>query len=619
MPPGLRTMRLAACLSLSLSLFSACKDNSGPPEDRVTDLTFASGNLQGGLVGEPLGSPVVATALDAQGRGVAGAQAVWTVTGGGGSITAVSTTTDREGHTSANWILGQTAGVQLATVTVGNASLAFNATAAPGLADGVDISPSTLTLDAIDATAALTASAVDEYGNAISSRSFTWTSLNANIVSVSSTGVVTARMAGSTQVQATLDNVTAMTDVTVAPTPAQITLSPASAQLTAVGNTAQFQAASRDRNGHSITLQPSDYTWSTVDPVVATVDAAGLVRAVGSGSTQVRAAVGNVSGNAQVTVTQTADSLAVAPRLDTLSTAKPSRQLTAVAYDDNHQVIQNPTLTWTTADATIATVSTTGLVTAVANGTVIIRVSSGMAKDSATIVVRLNTPPNTVNDLYGAVIDMPLVVTAPGVLSNDALGIPAGTVTSFGGGSLGGSVTTNTAGATVMFGTGGSLLLSANGSFSFMPSAGFNGPFTFMYRVQTVAGMSDATVTIEVGNPPVATDDAYMTTMDVPLSVTAPGVLSNDNAGFPVATVVSFGGGSLGGTVTTFNAGQLVAFGAGGFAGGQVRLMSDGTLTFTPPTGYTGTFTVMYRLGSNAGSSDATITITVAPMPAPDR
>jgi hypothetical protein len=351
---------------------------------------------------------------------------------------------------------------------------------------------------------------------------------------------------------------------------------------------------------------------------VATVSNAGLVTGAGGGTTQISAAMGSASASAQVTVSQTAASITVAPKVDTLTTAQPTRQLTVDARDANNQVILNPSLTWLSRDTLIARVSATGLVTAVANGTTIVKVTSGMVMDSATIVVRLNMPPKAVNDAFGAITNTPLVVVAPGVLGNDTLGIPVGAVTSFGGGSLGGTVTSNAAG-TVAAGVDGSVQLFTDGAIAFTPTMGFNGVFTFMYRIQTAAGMSDATVTIQVGNPPMATDDAYMTTMNVPITVAPPGILGNDNLGFPVATVSHFGGGNLGGTVITYAAGQLVLFGIGGQTGGQIRILADGSLSFTPPNNYVGTFTVMYRMASSTGTNDATITITVGPVPQPEQ
>jgi uncharacterized protein YjdB len=613
MPPGFhRTASLLATL-LVVVLLPSCKDSAGPPAERVTSVTASSGDLQGGIVGMLLAQPVIGLANDAQDRPVRGALVEWAVTSGGGTITPIETETDANGHASATWTLGESAGEQSVTLTIGTASHTFVATAIAGTAATVTLMPPAVALDAIDATVALEASAVDAFDNPITGRAFTWTSDNSNIATVSSTGVVTARAQGSTQVEASLDGASGTASVTVAQVPTQIGLTPPSASLSAIGQTVQLQANSQDRNGNPVTLPQTDYTWTSSNTSVAIVSNTGLVTAAGGGVTQIMAAIGSASASAQVTVAQTATTLTVSPATDTLTTAQPARQLTVDARDSNNQVILNPSLTWSSSDPLIATVSPGGLVTAVKNGTVRIRATSGMVMDSATIVVRLNMAPVAVNDALGAIIDTPLVIVAPGVLANDSLGIPAGTVTSFGGGSLGGTVISNVAGTFTTFGTGGSLQVSANGAVAFVPSAGFNGAFTFMYRIQTLAGMSDATVTINVGSPPTTTDDAYMTTMNVPITIAPPGVLANDNLGFPVAAVASFGGGTLGGIVTTHAAGQLVTFGVGGFVGGQIRLQADGGLAFTPPTGYTGVFTVIYRLASSTGSADATITITITP------
>jgi len=613
MPPVFRRTAFLAVLLAA----AGCKDSSGPPADRVTAVRAASGDLQGGVVAMALGQPVVALAVDAQDRPVRGALVEWAVTSGGGTIVPIETTTSDAGRASATWTLGQNAGEQSATITIGTATYTFRATGIAGQATTVTVTPAAIVLEAIDATSALSASARDQFDNPISGRPFTWTSQNTSIASVSSTGIVTAESTGNTTVQAQLDGATGSASVTVSPRPVQVTLNPTSANLTAAGQTVQFVATSRDINGNTISLQPADYTWTTSSASVVTVSTTGLATATGSGVALVTARIGTVGASAQVTVTQTASSIIVSPQLDTLTTALPTRQLTVVARDANNQIITNPALTWASADNTIATVTNTGLVTAVKNGTVYIRVTSGTVSDSAKIVVRLNAAPKAVNDTYGAIIDTPLVITAPGVLMNDTLGVPSATVVSFGGGSLAGTVASNPAGSTTMFGTGGSLRVTIDGSIAFTPSTGFNGPFTFMYRIQNAGGVSDATVTIQVGNPPAATDDAYMTLTSTTLNVAAPGVLGNDNLGFPVAAVSSFGGGSLGGTVTSFAAGQLVAFGIGGFVGGQIRLMADGTLSFTPPTGYNGVFTVQYRMASATGFSDATITITIAPVPDP--
>jgi len=92
----------------------------------------------------------------------------------------------------------------------------------------------------------------------------------------------------------------------------------------------------------------------------------------------------------------------------------------------------------------------------------------------------------------------------------DSRGAPAGTIASFGGGSLGGSVITNTAGASVGL-AGGILTVSADGSWSLSDSgvgrSFTSGEFTFSYRLENSAGFSDGLVTLNIQTPPIANDD----------------------------------------------------------------------------------------------------------------
>lgn len=92
-------------------------------------------------------------------------------------------------------------------------------------------------------------------------------------------------------------------------------------------------------------------------------------------------------------------------------------------------------------------------------------------------------------------------------------------------------------------------------------------------------------------------------------NLAAPGIMSNDTRGFPLATVVSFGGGSVTGTHT---AGTAVDLGSGG----SLQVDADGKVTFTPPTGFTGVFTFNYQIGNVRGTSNATVTIAIGERPA---
>src|SRR5205807_1780844 len=77
-------------------------------------------------------------------------------------------------------------------------------------------------------------------------------------------------------------------------------------------------------------------------------------------------------------------------------------------------------------------------------------------------------------------------------------GFPAATLTKFGGGSLGGSVTDNNAGASVVLtGSGGTLTVNADGSLA-LTAPTTAGTYTFLSGIPHTQGSSDGNVTIQV-------------------------------------------------------------------------------------------------------------------------
>jgi len=195
--------------------------------------------------------------------------------------------------------------------------------------------------------------------------------------------------------------------------------------------------------------------------------------------------------------------------------------------------------------------------------------------------------PVATSDSYNTAFNTVLNVVAPGVLVNDNAN---------GGGAMTAVLdTTVSAGA-------GTLVLNANGGFTFTPTTGFTGPASFTYHASNANGSSaivTATITVAAAPlTPVAVDDAYTTAFNTPIAVAAPGVLGNDNAN---------GGGAMSAPL------------ASGASNGTVSLIADGSFTYTPAAGFSGPATFTYRASTPAGgqSAIATVTITVAAPPAP--
>ncbi|MGH1493535.1 MAG: SdrD B-like domain-containing protein [Acidimicrobiales bacterium] len=132
---------------------------------------------------------------------------------------------------------------------------------------------------------------------------------------------------------------------------------------------------------------------------------------------------------------------------------------------------------------------------------------------------------------------------------------------------------------------------------------------------------NSATSPILVSGPPTAVDDGpasssvpgddYHTDIFTQLDLAAPGLLANDELGSPDATIVSYGGGDIGGSVTDYPTNNDLGFSGDGY----IELDPDGELEFIPPSDFAGPFTFDYRLENEGGFSDATVTIYVGPRP----
>jgi outer membrane protein OmpA-like peptidoglycan-associated protein len=230
----------------------------------------------------------------------------------------------------------------------------------------VAMTPRTVMLEALGATEKLSASPMDNRGRPLAGRAITWASDNDSVVTVSATGLVTARRSGSATVTAASGDATGMVSVTVSQTVATLAIAPASAALTAIGQTQQFAPTAQDAGDNPI-ANPS-VTWSSSDSAVASVNASGLATAVKNGTATITAAASGRTALATLDVSQMPASVAVTPATAT-STTGGTIQFAAQALDANGSPITGRTITWTSDAPGVATVSPTGLARAVGNGT----------------------------------------------------------------------------------------------------------------------------------------------------------------------------------------------------------------------------------------------------------
>jgi hypothetical protein len=199
---------------------------------------------------------------------------------------------------------------------------------------------------------------------------------------------------------------------------------------------------------------------------------------------------------------------------------------------------------------------------------------------TVTITVSpVNDPPVAVNDTYTTLEDVPLIVpAASGILTND---------TDVDGDALTAVLVGNV--------TNGTLTLNANGGFTYLSATNYNGSDSFSYRANdgtTNGNLATVTINITpVNDPPVANNDAYITSENTLLTVPASGVLTNDTdvESDPLSASL----------VTTVSHGSL-------------NLNADGSFTYAPSSNYFGSDAFTYCAKDlSATSTVATVSLTV--------
>jgi hypothetical protein len=169
------------------------------------------------------------------------------------------------------------------------------------------------------------------------------------------------------------------------------------------------------------------------------------------------------------------------------------------------------------------------------------------SENSGVVTAVFPETPVANSDDYETAIDTPLNVAALGVLGNDT-------------GAIGASLTAK---LESKVGLAGDLTLNEDGSFVFTPFNNITGTTSFTYRAcDGLVCSAPATVQIAIKTVPVAAADQYSTSVNTVLTVSAPGVLTNDS-----------GDGAL--------IAQLVTGLSPGT--GNLVLNPGGSFTYTPP------------------------------------
>lgn len=151
-----------------------------------------------------------------------------------------------------------------------------------------------------------------------------------------------------------------------------------------IGNTRQLLAGPRNADGRFVPGQ--SVTWSSSNEGVVSVSSTGLATAVASGTAVISATAGGVTGTTEIRVRFPVGQVSITPAGGTIR-REGAIQLAAVVTDQGGTVRTNRTVTWTSLNPAVATVSATGLVSGVTDGQAVIRATSEGVTGQATITV----------------------------------------------------------------------------------------------------------------------------------------------------------------------------------------------------------------------------------------
>lgn len=217
----------------------------------------------------------------------------------------------------------------------------------------------------------ITPTVKDQRDSVLTGKTITWSSSNTPVATVSN-GVVTGVTKGQATITALVEGKIAtatifVTDASVS----TVTLTASVPSTFFVGQTVQATATPRDINNN--VLNTYAVTWSSSNPAVANVTSTGLITAVSAGVSTITATSNGKSATLVVTTSLVPVSTV------SLTALKPAQigrtiQLSNTLKSANGTVLTSDQrmFMWASTDTTVATVSSTGVLTGISAGTALV-------------------------------------------------------------------------------------------------------------------------------------------------------------------------------------------------------------------------------------------------------
>ncbi|MEN0059951.1 MAG: Ig-like domain-containing protein, partial [Bdellovibrio sp.] len=236
----------------------------------------------------------------------------------------------------------------------------------------------------------LTATATLSNGNTADvTNQVSWSSSDSTVATVNA-GLVSSVNTGAATITANAGSASQQVQVAVTqPQLSSIQISPANATV-APGLTQQMTAVGVYTDGSQSNIT-NNVTWSSSNPSVATVNSAGLISALGQGSTVITATQGSTSQQIALNVGPAAlASIQITPNTAAITQGL-TQQFTATGlYTDGSQAVLTNSATWSSSNSAVASVNNAGskgLATGQGTGSATISASYQGVSGSAAVTV----------------------------------------------------------------------------------------------------------------------------------------------------------------------------------------------------------------------------------------
>ncbi len=236
----------------------------------------------------------------------------------------------------------------------------------------------------VGANVTLGATLRDAEGNELSNRPVTWISSDSTIARVTG-GVVTGRRPGQAVIVATSEQKSTTAVITVAIEPvASVAITGIPSGPVAAGTTLQLNAVARNAAGQVLPGRP--VFWVSSNYTLATVSGTGQVQALSGGNVLISANIEGKTASFTLQIFDPVASVSVTPSAAGIYAAQ-TLQLTATPRSAAGAPLTGRTTTWTTSDASKATVDASGVVTAVGQGQVTITATTEGVAGTANLTI----------------------------------------------------------------------------------------------------------------------------------------------------------------------------------------------------------------------------------------